>query len=171
MDYLWSPWRYQYVTGGAQRTEAIPNATPEEACLFCRVASRANDREDYIVLRAERNFVMLNRFPYTTGHLLIAPYEHVSMLEEARTETLEELIRLAQRCEAALRKIYQAGGFNLGFNIGQAAGAGIAGHIHMHVMPRWHGDTSFVTTIGETRVLPEALETTYERVVKSLSKK
>jgi ATP adenylyltransferase len=133
------------------------------------VAAEKDDRGNYIVLRGERNFVILNRFPYTTGHLLIAPYEHVAMLEGARTETLEELIRLAQRCEAALRRIYHAGGFNLGFNIGQSAGAGIAGHIHMHVLPRWHGDTSFVTTIGETRVLPETLETTYERVTNALN--
>jgi ATP adenylyltransferase len=162
MDHLWSPWRYRYVTSGAQVPEV------GDPCLFCRVAAEKDDRANYIVLRGERNFVMLNRFPYTTGHLLIAPYEHVSTLEEAHTETMEELIRLAQRCEAALRRIYHAGGFNLGFNIGQSGGAGIAGHIHMHVLPRWHGDTSFVTTIGETRVLPETLETTYERVSEAL---
>jgi len=162
MDYLWSPWRYQYVTSGAQVPEG------GDPCLFCRIAAQSDDRANYVVLRAERNFVMLNRFPYATGHLLIAPYEHVATLEEAKTETMEELIRLAQHTEAALRRIYHAGGLNLGFNIGQCAGAGVAGHIHMHVLPRWHGDTSFVTTVGETRVLPEALETTYDRVVEAL---
>ena len=106
MDYLWSPWRYQYVTQGAQAPEG------GDPCLFCRVAAQTDDRANYVVLRAKRNFVMLNRFPYTTGHLLIAPYEHVATLEEANPETMEELIRLAQRCEAALRKIYHAGGFN-----------------------------------------------------------
>jgi ATP adenylyltransferase len=174
MDYLWSPWRYQYVTSGA------PEPAGAEPCLFCRIAQaaatpdreardrEAMDRENYVVLRAERNFVVLNRYPYATGHLLIAPYEHVATLEQARTETMEELIRLAQRAEAAVRRIYHAGGVNLGFNIGQCAGAGVAGHIHMHVLPRWHGDTSFITTTGETRVLPEDLETTWNKLATGL---
>jgi ATP adenylyltransferase len=158
MDYLWSPWRYQYVTSGAPETPGV------EPCLFCRIARSVQDRENYVLHRAKRNFVLLNRFPYATGHLMIAPYEHVATLEEARTETMEELIRLAQRAEAAVRGIYRAGGVNLGFNIGQCAGAGVAGHIHMHVLPRWHGDTSFITTTGETRVLPEDLTTSWEKL-------
>jgi ATP adenylyltransferase len=171
MDYLWSPWRYQYVTSGV---EEPPGAEP---CLFCRVAGHTRtpqsiaqpaDRENYVVLRAERNFILLNRYPYANGHLMIAPYEHVATLQDARTETMEELIRLAQRAEAAVRRIYRAGGVNLGFNIGQCAGAGVAGHIHMHVLPRWHGDTSFITTIAETRVLPEELETTWEKLTAAL---
>jgi ATP adenylyltransferase len=165
MDYLWSPWRYQYVTSGTQEPEgSVP-------CLFCRVSGSAHsgnaqvrDRENYIVHRGERNFILLNRYPYASGHLMIAPYEHVAALEDAQTETLEELMRLAQRAEAALRRVYRAGGFNLGFNIGQCAGAGIAGHIHMHVLPRWPGDTSFITTVGETRVLPEDLDATWEKL-------
>jgi len=163
MDYLWSPWRYQYVTSGAPET---PGGNP---CLFCRVAGQSDDRTNYVLQRAERNFILLNRYPYTTGHLMIAPYEHVATLEEARTETLEELIRLAQRAEAAVRRIYRAGGMNLGFNIGQCAGAGVAGHIHMHVLPRWHGDTSFITTTGETRVLPEDLETSFDKLAAALA--
>jgi ATP adenylyltransferase len=122
------------------------------------------DRENYVLYRAQRNFILLNRYPYAPGHLMIAPYEHVATLEEAQTETMEELIRLAQRAEAAVRSIYRAGGVNLGFNIGQCAGAGVAGHIHMHVLPRWHGDTSFITTTGETRVLPEDLTTSWEKL-------
>lgn len=165
MDYLWSPWRYQYVTSGTQEPEGtIP-------CLFCRVAAQSDDRKNLIVQRGERNFILLNRYPYSSGHVMIAPYEHVATLEDARTETLEELIRLAQKTEAALRRVYNAGGLNLGFNIGQCAGAGIAGHIHMHVLPRWAGDTSFITTVGETRVLPEDLEVTWEKVSEALRAK
>jgi len=162
MDYLWSPWRYRYVTGGAHESPG------ENPCLFCRVAAQGDDQANYIVHRAAGNFVLLNRYPYTTGHLMIAPYEHVATLEDTRAETLEELIRLAQKAEAAVRRVYHAGGVNLGFNIGECAGAGVAGHIHMHVLPRWHGDTSFITTTGETRVLPEDLETTFKKVREAL---
>jgi len=163
MDYLWSPWRYQYVTSGPQEPAA------GESCLFCRIAEHpGTDRENYVVQRAERNFIVLNRYPYASGHLMIAPYEHVATLEDARTETLEELILLARRAEAVVRRIYRARGVNLGFNIGQCAGAGVAGHIHMHVLPRWHGDTSFITTTAETRVLPEDLDSTWEKLTAAL---
>ena len=161
MDHLWSPWRYQYVTSASPATSQIH-------CLFCRIAAEAKDQENYVVLRGERNFVLLNRYPYSSGHLMIAPYEHTATMENADVATLEELIRLAQRVEMALRAVYRPGGFNLGFNIGECAGAGVAGHIHLHALPRWAGDTSFVTTVGETRVLPEDLETTYERVSAAL---
>jgi ATP adenylyltransferase len=161
MDYLWSPWRYQYVTSASSSTD-------KDGCLFCRMATEAKDEENYVVLRAARNFVVLNRYPYSTGHVLIAPYEHAATLEATDPGTLEELMRLARRVEAALRRIYRAGGLNLGFNIGECAGAGVAGHIHMHALPRWAGDTSFVTSIGETRVLPEDLSTTYERISAAL---
>jgi ATP adenylyltransferase len=164
MDYLWSPWRYTYVSSASP---ADP-ASRQDSCLFCRVASESNDARNYVVLRAERSFVILNRYPYTTGHLMSAPYTHVATLEEAEAATLEEIMRLAQRAEKALRAVYRPSGLNLGFNIGESAGAGIAGHIHMHALPRWAGDTSFITTIGETRVLPEALETTYEKLREAL---
>ena len=121
-----------------------------------------------MVLRAERSFILLNRYPYTTGHLMIAPYAHVATLEQADAATLEEIMLLAQRAEKALRAVYRPSGLNLGFNIGESAGAGVAGHIHMHALPRWAGDTSFITTIGETRVLPESLETTYEKLREAL---
>ena len=159
MDYLWSPWRYNYVSTASGQ---------QDTCLFCRVASEANDAQNFVVLRAERCFVLLNRYPYTTGHLMIAPYAHVAMLGEAEAATLEEMMRIAQRAESALRAVYRPSGLNLGFNLGEAAGAGIAGHLHMHALPRWAGDTSFITTIGETRVLPEALETTYEKLKAAL---
>ena len=122
-----------------------------------------------VVVRAERSFVLLNRYPYTSGHVLIAPYAHVAALAEAEVATLEEMMRLAQRCESALRRVYRPDGLNFGFNIGQAAGAGVAGHIHMHGLPRWSGDTSFMTTLAETRVLPEDLETTRAKLAAALS--
>jgi len=162
MDYLWSPWRYSYVSTASAETAG------GDACLFCRVAKDSHDAANLLVLRAERSFVILNRYPYSSGHLMIAPYAHVSTLEGTETATLEEMMQLAQRAEKALRAIYRPDGMNLGFNIGQSAGAGIAGHIHMHALPRWAGDTSFMTTVGETRVLPEALETTYEKLSRAL---
>ena len=163
MDYLWSPWRYNYVSS------AEPTTSGQGSCLFCRVAADSNDRENYVVLRGEHNFILLNRYPYTTGHMMIAPYTHVASLEEAERATLDEMMLFAQRAEKALRAVYRPTGMNLGFNIGESAGAGIPGHIHMHALPRWSGDTSFITTIAETRVLPEALETTYARLRDALA--
>jgi ATP adenylyltransferase len=154
MDHLWSPWRYRYVS----------QETSGDECLFCRIAASAADQENHVLLRAERNFVLLNRYPYTSGHLMIAPYAHVATLEESETATLEEMMRLAQRAESVLRSVYRAGGVNVGINIGKAAGAGVAGHIHMHVLPRWLGDVNFMTTVGETRVLPEELDVTWEKL-------
>ena len=164
MDYLWSPWRYQYVSSAG----IVPLG--KDFCFFCSIAADASeDAMNLVVLRAERSFVLLNRYPYCSGHLMIAPYEHVATLVEAHVATLEEMMRLAQRCESALRQVYGPDGLNFGFNIGQAAGAGIAGHIHMHGLPRWSGDTSFMTTIGETRVLPEDLATTREKLAAALA--
>jgi ATP adenylyltransferase len=116
------------------------------------------------VLRAERNFLILNLYPYTSGHLMIAPYQHVATLADAPIETLEEMMRLTARAEKALRGLYKPDGLNIGMNLGDSAGAGVPGHIHMHVLPRWTGDANFMTTVAETRVLPETLEVTYERV-------
>src|SRR5690348_8400506 len=155
MDHLWSPWRYQYVSTAG----IVPLG--KDFCFFCRIAADpGDDAVNLVVLRAERSFILLNRYPYTSGHLMIAPYAHVATLEETEAATLEEMMRLAQLSEPALRRVYCSEGLNFGFNIGQAAGAGIAGHIHMHGLPRWAGDTSFITTLVENRVLPEDLETT-----------
>lgn len=154
MDHLWTPWRYQY----------IQTASPSNACIFCAKAAESSDEENLVLLRAGRNFVLLNRFPYTNGHLMIAPYEHVATLEEAQGETLAEMMLLTQAAEKRLRAVYRPEGMNLGMNIGACAGAGVAGHIHMHVLPRWTGDASFMTTVGETRVLPEELPVTYARM-------
>jgi len=154
MDHLWSPWRYRYVSSGVH----------EPGCLFCRIAAESKDEENLVLLRAPRNFVLLNRFPYTSGHLMIAPYAHVATLEDADPVNLAEMMALTRRADAALRVAYKPEGLNLGMNIGRSAGAGVEGHIHMHVLPRWHGDVSFMTTLAETRVLPEELSETYARL-------
>ena len=159
MDRLWTPWRYRYVSTG----------DPKGGCIFCDAAASSDDRGNYVVLRAERNFALLNLYPYTNGHLMIAPYEHIATLAGAPQETLDEMIRLTARAEKALRQLYGPDGLNIGMNVGEAAGAGVPGHIHMHVLPRWTGDGSFMTTVAETRVLPETLETTYERLRAALS--
>jgi ATP adenylyltransferase len=155
MDHLWSPWRYRYVS----------KAGPDEGCIFCAKAAGKNDRENFILHRGQYNFVLLNIFPYTGGHMMVAPYRHVATLEETDRATLEELTSLTQTAEAGLRKVYKAPGYNIGMNIGESAGAGIAGHIHMHVLPRWPADSNFMTTVAETRVLPEELPTTYEKLL------
>jgi len=157
MDRIWSPWRYAYVSEARQ----------DDACIFCEKAAEDRDAANYVLYRGERNFLLLNLFPYTTGHLMIAPYEHVATLGEAQPGTLAEMMELVRASERHLRAIYRPPGMNLGMNVGECAGAGVAGHIHMHVLPRWPGDSSFMTTVGETRVLPEALEITYEKLARA----
>jgi ATP adenylyltransferase len=155
MDYLWSPWRYQYVQKGARSS----------GCIFCAAAAATEkDEENFLVYRGRHNFILLNRYPYSTGHLMVAPYQHVDTLEAASPETLQEMMLLAQTSQKHLREIYNAPGYNLGMNLGESAGAGIAGHIHLHVLPRWPGDTSFITTVAETRVLPEELPVTWRKL-------
>jgi ATP adenylyltransferase len=154
MDYLWTPWRYQYVTSTGAGAE----------CVFCAAGKAASDRDFLVVHRARWNFVILNRYPYTSGHIMVAPYAHVSSLAELPDEALEEMIRLARDAEQRLRAAYRPDGLNLGINLGKSAGAGIAGHVHLHALPRWTGDTNFMTVTAETRVLPEDLETTWEKL-------
>jgi ATP adenylyltransferase len=161
MDYIWTPWRYQYmkeVTSGNQ---------PE--CIFCYALARKNDAETLIVRRGAKAFVILNRFPYTSGHVMIVPYAHVAELHLCDAEALGEMLRLAQQLETILRANYKSDGMNLGMNLGRAAGAGVVGHLHLHVLPRWMGDSNFMTVVGETRVHPEDLSTTYERLSKALA--
>ena len=159
MDHLWSPWRYRYVT----------QVTPEAPCIFCEKASPANDAENFVVHRGKRNFLLLNIYPYTTGHLMIAPYEHLATLEETPEETVAEMMLLGRLAAKHLRATYKPHGMNIGMNVGECAGAGVADHIHMHVLPRWVGDSSFMTTVGETRVLPEDLRVTYEKLTKAFA--
>jgi ATP adenylyltransferase len=153
MDHLWTPWRYQYV-----------QSAPASECIFCQKSAQNDDEQNYIVHRGASAFVLLNLFPYNTGHLMVAPYAHVATLEEAEEATLAEMMRLTRRAETHLRAIYRPRGFNVGLNIGECAGAGVAGHLHIHVLPRWPGDTSFMTTVGETRIVPEDLATTYRKL-------
>jgi ATP adenylyltransferase len=159
MDYVWTPWRYRY----------IANAAKDEGCVFCRALEANDDAQTLIVYRAEKNFIILNRYPYTSGHVMIVPYVHVGDLAALPADTLTEMMLLAQRVEKALEENYHPEGYNLGMNLGRMAGAGITGHLHLHVLPRWTGDASFITVIGETRVVPEELSTTFERLRKSLS--
>ncbi|HEY2867040.1 MAG TPA: HIT domain-containing protein [Pyrinomonadaceae bacterium] len=159
MDVLWSPWRYNYITG-----ESGPN-NPDVGCVFCNILNDpATDREKFILFRAGFNFVILNIYPYGTGHLMIVPYEHLADLCKADKQTTDEMMDLTKRSQAALENVYGPQGFNMGLNIGKAAGAGVASHFHMHVLPRWFGDVNFVTSIGETRAMPESLETTYRKL-------
>ena len=154
MDYLWTPWRFAYLTGVDQAS----------GCVLCQKAEEPDDERSLIVHRGRKNYLLLNLFPYTVGHLMIAPYRHIATLEESDSEELAEMIELTRRAEAALRRIYRPQGLNLGMNIGKAAGAGVAGHIHMHVLPRWEADANFMSVIGETRVLPEELTVTWGKL-------
>jgi len=154
MDFLFTPWRYAYVTGAEKAPE----------CLFCWAASQKNDEKTLVVHRAQHCFIMLNAFPYTSGHVMVVPYQHTDQLQDLPAPAAHELVELTQKMEGVLRQLYRPDGLNLGMNLGKAAGAGVAGHIHMHVLPRWVADSNFMTVVGETRVLPEALETTYQRI-------
>jgi len=136
----------------------------ESGCVFCNAQARADSAENLIAFRGEKSYVILNRYPYTSGHLMVIPFTHVSNLEELDFETRAEMMELTSRCTTVLREIYRTQSFNVGINIGEAAGAGVLGHVHIHIVPRWAGDTNFMSSVGETRVLPEALEDTYQRV-------
>jgi ATP adenylyltransferase len=154
MDYLWTPWRYAYVS----------TAEKISGCIFCELPKLGDDARIFIVYRGKTCFVILNSFPYTSGHVMIVPFQHLDELQKLPLEAAHEMIELAQRLEGVLRQLYAPDGVNLGMNIGRAAGAGIASHIHMHVLPRWVADSNFMTVVGETRVLPETLEQTYARI-------
>lgn len=159
LDYLWSPWRYRYLT----------EPKKGEACIFCEMARQADDEANLIVYRASSNFIVLNRFPYTSGHVMVVPFVHASDLSALDDAAAAEMMALTRLVERSLRKVYRPGGLNIGMNIGESAGAGIAAHIHMHVLPRWHGDANFMTTVSETRVLPEDLSVTWRRVRDALA--
>jgi ATP adenylyltransferase len=157
MDYLWTPWRYQYVS----------NIDSNEVCPFCLSDQAENDTHRLVVYRGELNFVILNLYPYTSGHLLVSPYAHISDLAHLSSNQLSEMMLLAQRCKGALERSYRPDGFNIGMNLGRCAGAGVDQHIHLHVVPRWMGDSNFMTIAGETRVLPESLDISYQKIKKS----
>jgi len=145
VDVLRSPWRMAYVTSGAK----------EPGCVLCRAVLSAKDARSLVVRMGERCFVVMNLYPYNAGHLMLSPRRHVARLQDATPEELAELMLLAQRAEAVLGEAYRPDGLNVGINLGRAAGAGVEGHLHLHVVPRWNGDTNFMTVAGETRVIPE----------------
>lgn len=156
MDILWSPWRYDYISAHAGKTSG---------CVFCEILnSGVEDEKSFILLREKFNFVILNIYPYTSGHLMIVPYEHIAELDQADKSVTDEMMDLAKRCHRAIREIYKPDGINLGMNFGKAAGAGVAGHFHMHILPRWVGDVNFMTAVGETRTIPESLSETYRKL-------
>jgi ATP adenylyltransferase len=159
MDRIFTPWRYNYVS----------QAEKVAGCVFCNLASEKDDRQAFIVHRAEHCFVVLNAFPYTSGHVMVVPYAHLDTLAQLPKPAADEMMALTQRMESVLRSVYRPEGVNVGMNIGKAAGAGVAGHIHMHVLPRWTADSNFMTTISETRVLPEDLAVTWERLTKAFA--
>ena len=149
MDHLWSPWRLKYVTD-----------TKPEGCVFCLGA----EAQDLLVFQGELAYVILNLFPYNNGHLLVVPYRHESTLAGLTRREMDELGLLTQRSETALREAYRLEGINVGVNLGASAGAGIIEHVHVHLVPRWNGDTNFMTVVGKTRVLPEELHSTAARL-------
>jgi len=181
MDYLWTPWRYQYITSADGKTRAgVPASLAawqgDHHCVFCNlmasidyaVAQGMNPEEAEaaggLIFRGQHCFVCLNAYPYTSGHVMVVPFAHLDRLAVLEVEASHELIDLAQRTERLLERLYHPHGFNFGINVGRAAGAGVAGHLHLHALPRWAGDTNFMTTVAETRILPEDLEITWKRM-------
>jgi len=189
MDRLWTPWRYEYVThtqdssrpGVPAALDAWPGFPAESGrkdcdCVFCNMIAAVDyaiaqgmacqdaEKSAHLLIRGASCFLCLNAFPYTTGHILIVPYRHLDSLAALPPTDAQEMMALAQRVESVLRAVYNPSGLNFGLNIGQAGGAGIASHIHMHALPRWIGDTNFMTVTANTRVLPEALDTTWARI-------
>jgi ATP adenylyltransferase len=157
MDYLWTPWRYSYIT-------SADTSNNGQTCIFCELLRAGDDEKSLIVYRGEFNFIILNAFPYTCGHSMIVPYEHVDRLHKLPEAATAEMMALVRKLETSIFDLYHPDGANIGMNVGKAAGAGIAGHIHMHALPRWVADANFISVIGETRVLPEDLPTTYKRL-------
>jgi ATP adenylyltransferase len=147
----------------------VSGAAPTSGCIFCDLP-RETDEKSRIVYRGTHCFVILNTFPYTNGHVMIVPYAHLDELHKLPAEAAQEMMALTQRMEVVLRELYRPDGINLGMNIGKAAGAGVAGHIHMHILPRWVADANFFSVIGETRILPESLEQTWEQIRNVLSR-
>ncbi|NQT83320.1 HIT domain-containing protein [bacterium] len=159
LELLWAPWRMKYIMAGEHPSE----------CVFCIKSSSDADKENHVLCRCRTCFAILNRFPYNNGHILVAPYEHTADLDGLTDEQLLDIMRLLRDCEKALAKSMSPDGFNVGLNLGSAAGAGIKGHIHFHIVPRWRGDTNFMTVTGRAKVIPQSLEETYDILHEALS--
>ncbi|HEY8778265.1 MAG TPA: HIT domain-containing protein [Solirubrobacterales bacterium] len=151
---IWAPWRLEYVKDAAKDNE--------DECIFCAKPAADDDEANLIVHRGQRCFVILNLFPYTNGHLMVAPYEHIAALQDLDADTVAEMMALAQAAMRRLEEVYAPHGYNVGFNQGRIAGAGFENHIHMHVVPRWGGDTNFMPVLADTRVMPQTLQQSYE---------
>jgi ATP adenylyltransferase len=187
MDHLWTPWRYAYVTGQekskAQRgvPEALAAWPGDLGCVFCNMIAAVDyavaqgmpaekaEEAAHILERRERCFVVLNAYPYNGGHLMVVPYQHQDSLAGLPLETADELLRLARRSERVLREVYRPAGMNMGLNLGEAAGAGVAEHLHLHAVPRWAGDNNYMSVLAETRILPEMLEESWRRLRAALA--
>jgi ATP adenylyltransferase len=159
MDYLFTPWRYAFVAQAGKPT----------GCVFCDLPAAGDDVKAHIVHRGTHCFVILNTFPYTSGHVMVIPFAHLDQLGKLPVEAAHEMMELSQSMEGILRQLYKPDGLNLGMNVGKAAGAGVAGHIHMHVVPRWFADANFASVVGETRILPETLEVSYRRIKEAMA--
>jgi ATP adenylyltransferase len=153
MEHLWAPWRIEYL----QRA-------PEDGCILCRKPGEDKDEDNLILYRGQHNFVILNAFPYNPGHLMVAPYRHTADLHELGDEEAKEHLAIVKKCLVLLSDAMAPTGFNIGLNLGRVAGAGIAEHLHTHVVPRWGGDTNFMPVISDTKVMPEALTATYRKL-------
>ena len=151
---IWAPWRLEYVKDAAKDNE--------DECIFCAKPAADDDEANLIVHRGQRCFVILNLFPYTNGHLMVAPYEHIAALQDLDADTVAEMMALAQAAMRRLEEVYAPHGYNVGVNQGRIAGAGFENHIHMHVVPRWGGDTNFMPVLADTRVMPQTLQQSYE---------
>jgi len=157
MKHLWSPWRLEYLTQPGT-----------DGCIFCNAVKGDDDRESLLLLRGERAFLILNRYPYNNGHFMVVPYDHVPSLEDLEAATLTEMMLLLNRGLAALRAAMYPDGFNIGANLGHVAGAGIDDHVHLHVVPRWSGDTNFMPVVGDMRVVPQTWLQTYDQLKAAL---
>lgn len=157
MERIWAPWRIEYLENDSV-----------DGCIFCDKPAEDDDRANYLLYRGERAYIIMNRYPYSNGHLMVAPYVHVGRLARLDRSTRGEIMELTARCTEALARVAQPQGFNIGANIGKAAGAGFDEHFHMHIVPRWTGDTNFMAVVGDTRVIPESLDATYERLAAAL---
>jgi len=153
MERIWAPWRIEYI-----------QMEKPEGCILCDKPKEDNDTSNYILYRGDKNFIIMNSYPYNPGHLMIAPYRHVANLEELSDEELHEHWQIVNRSLKILREVFNPGGFNIGINMGKVAGVGIEGHVHTHIVPRWQGDTNFMPVISDVRVIPEALAETYKKL-------
>jgi ATP adenylyltransferase len=153
MKHIWAPWRMEYI-----------QMKKPAGCILCEKPKENSDVANYILYRGKKNFVILNSYPYNPGHLMIAPYRHVASVEELAEEELHEHFEIVSRCTKILRQVFNPGGFNLGINIGKIAGTGIEDHVHTHIVPRWPGDANFMPVVSDTRVIPQALAETYEKL-------